>query len=149
MYSGDIIRILTDCILAWLNYINFMTLNKIMIIVEIFIYFITILAQIGHFQLMIMERSNGTLLIFLIQYFLVYFLAIIIISKTLFDHQIQQINYKKMKLVKSIKGRLELEAFDKTVKVVRGKYYQSKILTVANFLLKNPSDDDEEGDSEF
>ena len=47
-----------------------------------------------------------------------------------------------MKLVKSIKGRLELEAFEKTVKVVRGKYYKNKILTVANFLLKNPSDDD-------
>ena len=87
LYGFEIIRILIDVILVWLNFINFMTLNKPMIALELSIYFMTIVAQIGHIQIMVMERTSRTLFMFIIQYFVVYVSAIIIIFRRLSSHQ--------------------------------------------------------------
>ena len=68
LYFGDILLILVDIALIWLDFYNYMLLNKICVLIEIVIHILTSLIAISHIQrgLESTETSNGVVVLFIL-----------------------------------------------------------------------------------
>ena len=101
---GEILILIADAVLLWLDFYNYMLLNKICIIVEIVIQALISLIAITHIQrgLQSGETSKNTVILFIFQMFLGYPLMAFLLGKRFYDHWYQQFQWKMDKKNKTI-----------------------------------------------
>lgn len=88
---GDILLIISDVILVWLDFYNYMKLNKICVAVEVIIHLFTTLVAITHIQRGFSEDiSNFMVYLFIVQMFIIYPVITILMGKRLNAHYQQQ-----------------------------------------------------------
>ena len=98
VYEVEIPIIVVDFLMIWLNFVNFMTLNKITCGIECAIYVITFLVSLTHFKRVLIEQDDWLPLIFyVIQFLMIYPLAFFFSTKRLMLHFLQQVELKTMK----------------------------------------------------
>ena len=139
IYNIEIMAIVVDAILTWMSYLNFMTLNKITIGMQCAVYLIGFLMALSHIKRVLLDVPTWLPIIFYFaQYFFLYPLAIAMIAKRLRAHYFQQKAYKTMKKKKKLKGRIQLKIQRKSKPLI-----SRLLLNKTNYLLHDPSDDDE------
>lgn len=139
VYNIEVMAIVMDTLLTWLCYLNFMTLNKITIGMQMVVYLITILMALSHIKRVLLDVPAWLPIIFyFVQYFFFYPLAIAMISKKLKAHYLQQKAFKVKKKRKKLKGRIQLTIQRKSKPLI-----SRIVLKKANYLLHDPSDDEE------
>ena len=112
-FDFEILALIFDTILLWLSYYNYMTLNKITIIVHLILLVIAILLSISHIERVVTEASLLTIFIFLFQYAICYPTFLLTIGKKFGAHFKQQKNFIDEEDAKTLKGKLKLKLRDK------------------------------------
>ena len=142
IYEIEIAAMLVDFFMIWLNFYNYMTLNKITCGIECGIYIITVLFGLTHFKRVLLEQPYWLPLIFyVIQFLMIYPVAFFFSTKRLILHFLQQVELKTMKKNQNIITRM-----DEKAKVQGRKALEPIIIARANSLLGDPSDQESEDD---
>lgn len=137
---GEISIFLADTILLWLDFYNFMLLNKVCIMIEMAIQVLITLISVTHIQrgLQSGAASNGTVILFIFQMFLCYPLMSALIGKRLQTHMQQQYAWKMERKQKTVKGKIEMKV-RKLAKERSGPVIQRRL----NEFLHDPEDDED------
>ena len=73
VYDVHIFAIILDCALLWLDFYNYMTLNKLMVFVEIASHGLISVIALSHCQRVFIDSPNFYLIVvYVIQYFVCY-----------------------------------------------------------------------------
>lgn len=87
VYHWELAIMIFDFFMIWLNFINYMTLNKITCIMECVFYLITILVGFTHIKRVLMEQEEWLPVFFYaITFWIIYPYALFAGGKRLFDH---------------------------------------------------------------
>ena len=88
MVSGEILMMVVDCVLIWLDFYNYMVLNKIVIFIEVAIHFMIPVIALTHIQRVLADADSTTseIIFFFIQYFVVYPVIASVMGKRLNLH---------------------------------------------------------------
>ena len=87
IYQIEIPIIVVDLIFIWLNFVNYMTLNKIMTIAELLLYFMTIITSLSHTQRVFLDQKSMVVsLCFIFQFFIIYPIALIVGANKFVKH---------------------------------------------------------------
>lgn len=88
---GDILMSIIDAILTWLDFYNYMILNKITIGIEIIIHILVCLNSITHIQAGLQDEdtSKTVVVIFILQFFITYPTICVLMGKRLKAHYSQ------------------------------------------------------------
>ena len=137
---GEILLILADALLLWLDFYNFMILNKIACAIEIFIHVLITLVSITHVQrgLQNEDTTKSMVVIFILQMFVMYPLIAALMAKRLKAHYDQQLEWKLEQKGKTAKGRIKMK-IEKKVQEKAAPVVKEKI----KFFLGDPTSDDD------
>jgi hypothetical protein len=91
VYHWEVSIMIVDFFMIWLNFINYMTLNKITCIMECVCYLMTILVGFTHLKRVLMEQEEWLPVFFYgLTFWIVYPYAFFASTKRLFDHWMKQ-----------------------------------------------------------
>ena len=139
VYDFELFAILFDVVFLWLNFYNYMTLNKITVIIELVAYALAVVIALTHLTRVMFDQPEWTpLFIYILQYIVTYVGAGGYIGFRFKIHFEQQNNYKHEQKQKTLKGRIQL----KTQKVGQAKL-QPIIKNRLNSILYDPSDEED------
>jgi hypothetical protein len=107
IYAFEISAIIFDLAFLWLNFYNYMTLNKIVIGIQLGLYALAVLIALTHFKRVAVDTEYwAPLWVYLTQYILTYLGGGAYLGLRFYTHFMQQHNYKADKYSKTIGGRL-------------------------------------------
>ena len=87
IYNFEIPIIIVDMMFVWLNFVNYMTLNKIMIFVELVLYFLASFTSLSHTKRVFIDQDSKVVcLAFILQFFVIYPTAFFIGGNRLIKH---------------------------------------------------------------
>ena len=111
---GEILILIADVVLLWLDFYNFMLLNKICIIIEVVLQALISLIAVTHIQrgLQSGQTSKTTVVLFIVQMFVSYPLLAFLIGKRFYAHWMQQFEWKMEQKNKTVKGKIELKMLE-------------------------------------
>lgn len=140
IFNFEISSIVFEVIFLWLNFYNYMTLNKIVVGIEVALYALAVLIALSHFKRVFFDiESWAPMWMYLVQYLVVYPGGGLLVGFRLFAHFLQQQEYKTSKYNKSLKGRLykqgQQKGQDMLKPIVRKR---------VNSILYDPSDEEED-----
>ena len=139
-YEFEIMSLLIDLVLIWMDMYNYMTLNKIIIGSEIALIILTVLMATSHLQRIFTDPdiSWTVTIIYLIQFFVLNPICAIITGKNFKAHLQVQDQLRDEKKAETVKGRLKL----KVEKKVKSKLPEI-IIKKANEIMADPSSEDQ------
>ena len=106
-----------DSGLLWLDFFNYMTLNKIFVGVELGAHLLISVIALSWFQTVLLDGPSWwAVLVFVIQYFICYPAFLIYTQPKLKAHYAQQMEQKKEVKEKTLKGRMKLKMAEKIAK---------------------------------
>ena len=88
VYGLEIMVFVVDFVLLWMNFVNYMTLNKILIGIQAGIMFLSSFVALTHFQRVFLsgELEWHIIVCYIVQFLLLYPIAAIILLRRLKDH---------------------------------------------------------------
>ena len=108
VYHLEIAIMIVDFLMVWLNFINYMTLNKITCIIECTVYLLTWLVAFTHLKRVLMEQEEWLPVFFyIIQFWIIYPSAFFYALKRLFYHWMQQDELRRFKKKGNIIKKIE------------------------------------------
>ena len=118
-YNIEIMLIIADIILIWLDYFNFMTLKKITIIVECSLQGLIIVVSLSHAQ-RLLDADRISVLFYFLQFLIVYplSLALILLKFNVVAKMEREI--KDNKLNKTLKGKIKVKIRQKVQQKLPG-----------------------------
>ena len=109
--------LIIDITLIWLDFHNFMTLNKMTCTMEVLLLCLTTLMALSHLQRVIISDFDWlSISVYLIHFFLINPVCFLNTAKKLGAHIQKQEEIKDEKKAKNIKGRLKLKVEKKIKK---------------------------------
>lgn len=123
-YSFEIMLFAVDFSLLVMDVINYRTVSKITVAIELVIKAIVCIVAISHFQRVFFSDdkiSGGVALNYLLQFFVVYPVAIVIVGIRLKNLVVLHERLKDEEKAKTLKGRLILKAKENALKSEKGK----------------------------
>ena len=138
-YDVEVILIIADFILIWLDYYNFMTLNKLTVLIEIVFQFGVSVISISHIQRLFQDDATWiSIFFYILQFIIIYPLfGYFLIDKFKLISQMER-NLKDEKMKKTFKGRINLKVRDKV------EQKGSEMIKKGLFEFLNPMSSDSE-----
>ena len=138
-YDVEVILIIADFILIWLDYYNFMTLNKLTVLIEIVFQFGVSVISISHIQRLFQDDATWiSIFFYILQFIIIYpFFGYFLIDKFKLISQMER-NVKDEKMKKTFKGRINLKVRDKV------EQKGSEMIKKGLFEFLNPMSSDSE-----
>ena len=116
VYHLEISIMVVDFLMAWLNFINYMTLNKITCIMEATFYLMTCLIAFTHIKRVLMEQEEWLPVFFYAaQFWIIYPAALFCGLKRLFYHWMKQDEVRRFKKKGNIIKKIEEAGHDRAI----------------------------------
>ena len=120
-YNIEIMLIIADIILIWLDYFNFMTLKKITIIVECSLQGLIIVVSLSHAQRLFSgDADRISVLFYFLQFLIVYPLSLALILLKFSAAAKMEREIKDNKLNKTLKGKIKVKIRQKVQQKLPG-----------------------------
>jgi len=86
VYHIELSILIADIILLWFDFYNYMLLNKVTVLIEVVIHALIFVVSLTHLQRVILEGFAIIIIVFIIQFLVVYPLIAATVGKRLYDH---------------------------------------------------------------
>ena len=145
IYDFEISSIIFDVIFLWLNFYNFMTINKIVLGIEVLLYGIAVLIALTHMKRVMFEvDSISPKLMYFTQYLVAYPVCCVVMGWRLHLRFVQQHELYVKHHNKTLKGKMKLKLQKAVVK--NGIKQQPAVMKRIDSLLYDFTESEESDD---